>query len=170
MGSSRSATSEEGVSLLWEAQACRGACSIITGHDLIRRGHFTPSVPLRGTCPEWTSTSACLCLPICGGSWRINQADKNAVIIRGTTSPATMPELPRSLSNIVDSSSYKDNRKLSTFKRRKEHKRFKTDARPERKMSPKGKKSEAAASVRSITLTNTDKRILNLVVHLIPKR
>merc|ERR1712012_315110 len=124
MGGSRSATSEEGVSLLWEAQACRE------------------------TCPEWTSTSACLCLPICGGSWRINHADKNAVTSRGTTSPATMPKLPRSLSNIVDrSSSYKDNRKLSTFKRRKEHKRFKTDARPERKMSPKGMKSEAATSV-----------------------
>merc|ERR1712107_584705 len=133
MGSSRSATSEEGVSLLWEAQACRGACSIITGHDLIRRGHFTPSVPRKGTCPEWTSTSACLCLPICGGSRRINHADKNVVTSRGTTSPATMPELPRSLSNIVDSSSsYKDNRKLSTFKRRKEHNRFKTDARPEK--------------------------------------
>ena len=68
--------------------------------------------------------------------------------VSGTTSPATMPELPRSLSNIVDrSSSYKDNRNLPTFKRRKEHKRFKTDARPERKMSPKGMKSEAAASV-----------------------
>merc|ERR1711978_162147 len=132
------------------------ACSIITGHDHLRRGHFTPSVPRKGTCPEWTSTSACLCLPLSGGSRRINQANKNAVTSRGTTFPATMPELPRSLSNIVDrSSSYKDNRKLSTFKRRKEHKRFKTDARPERKMSPKGKKSEVAASVRSLTLSLT---------------
>merc|ERR1712213_210384 len=124
------------------------ACSIITGHDHLRRWHFTPSVPRKGTCPEWTSTSACLCLPICGGSRRINHADKNVVTSRGTTSPATMPELPRSLSNIVDSSSsYKDNRKLPTIKRRKERKGFKTDARPKRKMSPKGMKLEAATSV-----------------------
>merc|ERR1711978_881600 len=116
------------------------ACSIITGHDHLRRGHFTPSVPRKGTCPEWTSTSACLCLPICSGSRRINHADKNAVTSRCTTSPATMPELPRSLSNIVDrSSSYKDNGKLSTFKRRKEHKRFKTDARPEKKCPQKAR-------------------------------
>merc|ERR1712062_886506 len=81
------------------------ACSIITGHDHLQRGHFAPSVPRKGTCPEWTPTPACLCLPLCGGSRRINHADKNAVIIRGTTSPATMPELPRSLSNIVDRSS-----------------------------------------------------------------
>merc|ERR1712029_697964 len=129
----------------------------------LKRALFTPSVPRKETCPEWTPTSACLCLPICGGSRRINQANKNAVIIRGTTSPATMPDLPRSLSNIVDRSSpYKDNRKLSTFKRRKEHKRFKTDARPERKMSPKGMKSEAAICL--ISNTFTDKRILNLVV------
>merc|ERR1711936_1007487 len=123
------------------------ACSIITGHGhLLQRGHFAPSVPRKGTCPEWTPASACLCLPLCGGSRRINLADKNAVTSRGTTSPATIPELPRSLSNIVDrSSSYKDNRKLLTFKRRKERKRFKTDARP--KMSPKEMQSEAAASV-----------------------
>merc|ERR1711936_216523 len=81
------------------------ACSIITGHDHLQRGHFAPSGPRKGTCPEWTPTPACLCLPLCGGSRRINHADKNAVIIRGTTSPATMPELPRSLSNIVDRSS-----------------------------------------------------------------
>merc|ERR1711993_166210 len=145
---SRSATSEEGVSLLWEAEACRGGLLDHHRHDHLQRGHFAPSVPRKGTCPEWTPTPACLCLPLCGGSRRINHADKNAVIIRGTTSPATMPELPRSLSNIVDrSSSYKDNRKLPTFKRRKERKGFKTDARPKRKMSPKGMKSEAAASV-----------------------
>merc|ERR1711963_1298678 len=140
MGGSRSATSEEGVSLLWEAQTCRGGLFNNHRHDHLRRGHFTPSVPRRGTCPEWTSTSACLCLPICGGSRRINHADKNAVTSKGTTFPATMPELPRSLSNIVDrSSSYEDNRKLSTFKRRKEHKRFKTDARPERKCPQKAR-------------------------------
>merc|ERR1712062_710176 len=132
MGGSRSATSEEGVSLLWEAQACRGGLLDHHGHDHLQRGHFVPSVPRKGICPEWTPTSACLCLPPCGGSRRINLADKNAVTRRGTTSPATMPELPRSLSNIVDrSSSYNDNRKLLTFKRRKERKRFKTDARPE---------------------------------------
>merc|ERR1712156_982567 len=146
MGGSRSATSEEGASLLWEAQACRGGLFDHQGHDHLQRGHFAPSFPRKGTCPEWTPTSACLCLPLSGGSRRINHVDKNAVTSRGTTFPATMPELPRSLSNIVDrSSSYKDNRNLPTFKRRKEHKRFKTDARPERKMSPKGMKSEAAA-------------------------
>merc|ERR1712012_861136 len=48
MGGSRSATSEEGVSLLWEAQACREACSIITGHDHLRRGHFLHQVSLGG--------------------------------------------------------------------------------------------------------------------------
>merc|ERR1712099_127777 len=135
---SRSATSEEGASLpIGRRKHAGEACSIITGHDHLQRGHFAPSVPRKGTCPECTPTPACLCLPLCGGSRRINQADKNAVTSRGITSPATMPELPRSLSNIVDrSSSYKDNRKLPTFKRRKERKRFKTDARPERKMSP----------------------------------
>merc|ERR1712223_746825 len=149
MGGSRSATSEEGASLLlWEAQACRGGLFDHHRHDHLQRGHFAPSVPRKGTCPEWTPTPACLCLPLCGGSRRIIHEDKNAVIIRGTTFPATMPELPRSLSNIVDrSSSYNDNRKLPTFKRRKECKRFKTDARPKRKMSPTGMKSEAAASV-----------------------
>merc|ERR1712029_1046219 len=106
----------------------------------LKRALFTPSVPRKETCPEWTPTPACLCLPICGGARRINQANKNAVTSRVTTSPATMPELPRSLSNIVDrSSSYKDNRKLSTFKRRKEHKRFKTDARPEKKCPQKAR-------------------------------
>merc|ERR1712156_375167 len=157
MGGSRSATSEEGVSLpIGRRKHAGEVCSIITGHDHLQRGHFAPSVPRKGTCPEWTPTPACLCLPLCGGSRRINHADKNAVIIRGTTSPATMPELPRSLSNVVDrSSSYKDNRKLPTFERRKERMRFKTDARPERKMSPTGMKSEAAASVRSLTLSLT---------------
>merc|ERR1712203_889148 len=116
---SRSATSEEGVSLpIGRRKHAGEACSIITGHDHLQRGHFAPSGPRKGTCPEWTPTPACLCLPLCGGSRRINYADKNAVTSRGTTSPATMPELPRSLSNIVDrSSSYKDNRKLPTFKR-----------------------------------------------------
>merc|ERR1712062_657486 len=155
MGGSRSATSEEGVSLLWEAEACRGGLLDHHRHDHLQRGHFAPSVPRKGTCPEWTPTSACLCLPLCGGSRRINLADKNAVTRRGTTSPATIPELPRSLSHIVDrSSSYKDNRKLPTFKRRKERKGFKTDARPKRKMSPKGMKS-------LISNTFTDKKILN---------
>merc|ERR1712038_1581411 len=149
MGGSRSATSEEGVSLpIGRRKHAGEACSIITGHDHLQRGHFALGVPRKATCLECTATSACLCLPLCGGSQRINHVDKNAVTSRGTTSPATMPELPRSLSNIVDrSSSYKDNRKLPTFKRRKGRKRFKTDARPERKMSPKGMKSEAAASV-----------------------
>merc|ERR1712165_373901 len=132
---SRSTTSEEGVSLLWEAQACRGGLFDHYRHGHLQRGHFAPSVPRKGTCPEWTPTPACLCLPLCGGSRKINHVDKNAVTSRGTTSPATMPELPRSLSNIVDrSSSYKDNRNLPTFKRRKGRKRFKTDARPEIKM------------------------------------
>merc|ERR1711972_472225 len=118
------------------------------GMITFEEGTFYTKCPSEGDLACMDSTSACLCLPICGGSRRINHADKNAVTSRGTTFPATMPELPRSLSNIVDrSSSYKDNRKLYTFKRRKEHKRFKTDARPERKMSPKGKKSEVAASV-----------------------
>merc|ERR1711953_109360 len=124
------------------------ACSIITGMITFKEGTLHQVSLGRGLALNGLPPPACLCLPFCGGSRRINQAGKNAVISRGTTSPATMPELPRSLSNIVDrSSSYKDNRKLPTFKRRKERKRFKTDARPERKMSPKGMKSEAAASV-----------------------
>merc|ERR1711988_1038089 len=133
MGGSRSATSEEGVSLLWEAQACRGGLFDHHRLDHLQRGHFTPSVPRKGTCPECTPTPACLCLPLCGGSRRINHADKNAVTSRGTTSPATMPALPRSLSNIQTEALH-----TRTTER---------NARPERRMSPKGKKSEAAASV-----------------------
>merc|ERR1712062_257445 len=68
MGGSRSATSEEGVSLLWEAEACRGGLLDHHRHDHLQRGHFAPSVPRKGTCPEWTPASACLCLPLCGGS------------------------------------------------------------------------------------------------------
>merc|ERR1712122_49603 len=56
MGGSRSATSEEGVSLLWEAQACREACSIITGHDHLRRGHFLHQVSLGGRLATHTHT------------------------------------------------------------------------------------------------------------------
>jgi len=49
MGGSRSATSEEGVSLLWEAQTCRGGLFDHHRHDHLQRGHFTPSVPRKGT-------------------------------------------------------------------------------------------------------------------------
>merc|ERR1712062_806011 len=135
MGGSRSATSEEGVSLpIGRRKHAGEACSIITGHDHLQRGHFAPSVPRKGTCPEWTPTSACLCLPLCGGSRRINLADKNAVTRRGTTSPATMPELPRSLSNIVDrSSSYKGNKNSPLSK----EERNARDSKPTQ--DPKGK-------------------------------
>ena len=71
-----------------------------------------------------------------------------------------MPELPRSLSNIVDrSSSYKDNRKLPTFKRRNERKGFKTDARPKRKMSPKGMKSLSKNLGNYYCLVNMEERL-----------
>merc|ERR1711963_475457 len=166
MGGSRSATSEEGVSLLWEAQTCRGGLFNNHRHDHLRRGHFTPSVPRRETCPEWTSTSACLCLPICGGSWRINHADKNAVTSRGTTSPATMPKLPRSLSNIVDrSSSYKDNRKTIHLQKKKGTQEIQNRRKTRKKNVPK-RHEIRSCNICLISNTFTDKRILNLVVHL----
>merc|ERR1711994_608478 len=101
---SRSATSEEGVSLpIGRRKHAGEACSIITGMITFKEGtlhQVSLGRDLNGLPPP-----ACLCLPLCGGSRRINHADKNAVMIRGTTFPATMPELPRSLSNIVDRSS-----------------------------------------------------------------
>merc|ERR1712029_120866 len=134
----------------------------------LKRALFTPSVPRKGTCPEWTSTSACLCLPICGGSRRINQADKNAVKSRGTTSPATMPELPRSLSNIVDGSSlYKDNKNYPPSKEERNTRDSKPTQDPKEKCPQRHE--IRTCSICLISNTFTDKRILNLVVHLIPQ-
>merc|ERR1711899_99595 len=114
------------------------ACSIITGMVTFKEGTLHQvslgrGLALNGLPPLHVYVS--LSAAALGGS---TLQTRMLSQVEAKTFPATMPELPRSLSNIVDRSySYKDNRNLPTFKRRKEHKRFKTDARPKRKMSPK---------------------------------
>merc|ERR1712223_767538 len=129
MGGSRSATSEEGVSLpIGRRKHAGEVCSIITGLVTFKEGTLHQvslgrGLALNGLPPLHVYAS--LSAAALGGSTMWTRMLSQ---VEAKTFPATMPELPRSLSNIVDrSSSYKDNRNLPTFKRRKEH----NDARPE---------------------------------------
>merc|ERR1712156_625385 len=166
MGGSRSATSEEGASLLWEAQACRGGLFDHYRHGHLQRGHFAPSVPRKGTYPEWTPTSACLCLPPCGGTRRINQADKNAVTSRGKNfSSYDARTTQKSFKHSRQKLFIRGQQKPPHLQTKKGTQEIQNRRKTRKKNVPK-RHEIRSCSICLISNTFTDKRILNLVVHL----
>merc|ERR1712012_1454246 len=162
MGGSRSATSEEGVSLLWEAQACREACSIITGHDHLRRGHFLHQVSLGGrlalnglpSLHVYVSQSAAAL----GGSTMqtrmLSQVEAQLLQLR-------CPHYPEVFQTY--------RQKLFIQGQQKGTQEIQNRRKTRKKNVPK-RQEIRSCSICLISNTFTEKRILNLVVHLITKR
>merc|ERR1711944_260611 len=106
------------------------ACSIITGHDHLRRGHFLHQVSLGGGLAlnglpplhVYVSQSAAAH----GGSTRqtrmMSQVEAQLLQLRCPNYPEVFQTYRQKL--FIQSSSYKDKRKLPTFRRSKERKRF----------------------------------------------
>merc|ERR1712209_208127 len=145
MGGSRSATSEEGVSLLWEAQACREACSIITGHDHLRRGHFLHQVSLGGR------------LALNGLPPLHVYVSQSAAALGGSTMQT------RTLSQV------QAQQKTIHLQKKKGTQEIQNRRKTRKKNVPK-RQEIRSCSICLISNTFTDKRILNLVVHLIHQR
>merc|ERR1711874_826517 len=123
-----------------------------------------PSVPRKGTCPEWTPTSACLCLPLSGGSRRIiNLADKNAVTSRGKNFS--------SYDTRTTQKSFKHSRQKLFIQGQQKtphlQKKKGTQEIQNRRKTQNVPKRDAIRSCSICLISNTfnDKRILNLVVH-----
>merc|ERR1712109_292033 len=163
MGGSRSATSEEGVSLpIGRRKHAGEACSIITGHGHLQRGHFAPSVPRKGTCPEWTPTPCMFMSPTLR---RLSEDQPCRHKFSSYDARTTQKSFKRSRQKLFIQGQQKPPH-LQTKKGTQEFQ----NRRKTRKKNVPYRHEIRSCSICLISNTFTDKRVLNLVVHLIPKR